>query len=342
VSEKREHSTSTNCPTCEGSINSCGHSKQNVYSVRCTDGSGMSQGVCWSCKRASNSVTVPVAVPAPEAPTCRDCGQTEGSGIHTAGYYGEGGHKFRAVEAQGERCPKCASTERDWFNWNYKKAEGCIWAEHHPWHNTTPATMEVQAKLRKEEVMPAEWISEAADKIQVLIWNRLEEAGYPDLANVCQSIDFAQVIANRITKEVMPTESRSRSTTDTRPSGEVAGGPTCATTKSVILPPPPTCTLCDLGMVLGAEGFYCPVHGRALDGEEAGGPTESPWHEIAEKWHEANWFKSSSPVKLHERLIELVVQAARTVPFQACYLGTDEGLRKRMSELLALEQKGTK
>lgn len=35
------------CPTCDGSINSCGHSKQNIYFKNLPD--GMCQGTCWTC-----------------------------------------------------------------------------------------------------------------------------------------------------------------------------------------------------------------------------------------------------------------------------------------------------
>ena len=55
------------CPTCEGSVNNCGHSKQNVYSVNLNDGSGMSMTKCYSCERGSNSVTVAAAPVSGEA-----------------------------------------------------------------------------------------------------------------------------------------------------------------------------------------------------------------------------------------------------------------------------------
>jgi hypothetical protein len=127
-------------------------------------------------------------------------------------------------------------------------------------------------------------------------------------------------------EEVMPTATRStRTTTDTRPSGEVAGGP--------------------LGFCKDKYHFGShPKTDSCVDWlSEAGGPTESPWHEIAEKWHEANWFKSSSPVKLHERLIELAVEAtldAYTIRW-AGRERRDPAIAKRMSELLE-RQKGAK
>lgn len=49
------------CPTCQGFVNICGHSKMRVYSERCNDGSGMSMTICGPCQSASNSVTMPAA-----------------------------------------------------------------------------------------------------------------------------------------------------------------------------------------------------------------------------------------------------------------------------------------
>jgi hypothetical protein len=197
-------------------------------------------------------------------------------------------------------------------------------------------------------------------------------------------------------EEVMPTESRSRSTTDTRPSGEVAGGPlgfckdkyhfgshpktdSCVDWLSEVGGPTESSWLEIARLPITREDLAELVHDACweLSPDEDGGPwpkvediihearqllkarggesmnelleqgTESPWHEIAEKWHEANWFKSSSRVKLHERLIELVVEATLVWCCERLTLRrnkTTEHHKYEISMLLAelLEQEGTK
>jgi hypothetical protein len=283
------------------------------------------------------ALSLPVAVPAPEAPTGHGCSCGDPRCTYDERY----GNLIRnapTVEAQGERCRFVWTVEGCDNHCELKRHKGPHWTKSEHWSDgairpeppknnlwspPAPATASLHERSEtasERDNIPKwaadlafeiakdtdeasahqrwlfdEWITHLERKImkhatlEAQAELRKEEVMPTDDTTRSNRSDTTQL------KEVMPTErlapeqSKLRSTTDTRPSGEVAGGPTCATTKSVILPPQPTCTLCDLGMVLGAGGFYCPVHGAALDGSEAGGPTESPWHEIAEKWGDGSF-----------------------------------------------------